>query len=76
MLVLRERNRLEVLEVTKRKISIKTIDGGRFDFTRNGTEPVFDGKDGTWGIINQDGVKRMFMLKNIVSITDKETENE
>ena len=54
LLVLRERNRLEVLEVTKRKISIKTIDGGRFDFS----------------------VKRMFMLKNIVSITDKETENE
>lgn len=62
--------------MTKRKISIKTIDGSRFDFTRNGTEPVFDSKNDTWGIINQDGVKRMFMLKNIVSITDKETENE
>ena len=59
-----------------RKISIKTIDGGRFDFTRNNNEPIFDSKNDTWGIINQDGVKRMFMLKNIVSITDKETENE
>ena len=62
--------------MTKRKISIKTIDGGRFDFTRNDNEPVFDSKNDTWGIINQDGIKRMFMLKNIVSITDKETENE
>ena len=59
-----------------RKISIKTIDGGRFDFTRKDNEPVFDSKNDTWGIINQDGVKRMFMLKNIVSITDKEIENE
>ena len=59
-----------------RKISIKTIDGGRFDFNRNNNEPIFDSKNDTWGIINQDGVKRMFMLKNIVSITDKETENE
>ena len=52
------------------KYSIKTVDGNRYDFTRPDGEQLAIDSASEWLIVNsRDGVTRMFLRKNIVSIT-------
>lgn len=60
-----------------KKISIKTVDGNRYDFVRDESNWPFNTGNihQDWIQIDEDGVKRLFFRQNIVSITIKDIDN-
>ena len=61
-----------------RKISIKTVDGNRYDFVKDVEDWPFkmDTLSLDWIKIEDNGVVRMFFRSNIVTITVKEIGDE
>ena len=60
-----------------RKISIKCVDGSRFDYDATGYESDIENAFGAHFIsFNIDGGKKYINVDNIVSITDISTDNE
>lgn len=57
-------------------ISIKTVDGGRYEYTRDDVAKPFDDEGDEWFEIKSGAVRRRFYTKNIVSITIKNIEEE
>lgn len=60
-----------------KKVSIKTVDGNRYDYLcdqDNFTESAGDDV-GEWFSVIRDGVTRLFFKKNIVSITIRDADN-
>ena len=57
-------------------ISIKTVDGGRYEYTRDDGVQPFDNEGDDWFEIKSGSVRRRFYTKNIVSITIKNIEEE
>jgi len=56
--------------------SIKTVDGNRYDYHREDGEPSFDMEDEDWAvIIDKHGTRRMFLRRNIVSVTARKEDN-
>ena len=58
-----------------KKISIKTVDGNRFDFTHDGPDQPYKIENNHWIVVKLDGVTRWFLIDNIVSITEKEVDD-
>ena len=58
------------------KVSIKTVDGNRFDYIRSVKDKIFDeDSNDIWGIVRADGMTRMFFMKNIVMVTIRTEED-
>ena len=58
------------------KVSIKTVDGNRFDYIRFVEDRIFDeDSNDIWGIVRTDGMTRMFFMKNIVMVTIRTEED-
>lgn len=61
-----------------RKVSIKTVDGGRFDYTRPDNEGYLtETKDGEWISVTdrETATIRLFLKANVVSVTVKAIED-
>lgn len=61
-----------------RKVSIKTVDGGRFDYTRPDDEGYLtETKDGEWISVSdpKTATVRLFLKRNVVSVTVKAIED-
>ena len=59
----------------EREISIKTVDGNRFDYRFVGDGSPYK-NEYDWLVLKQDSVTRRFLINNIVSITEKVVDNE
>ena len=58
------------------KYSIKTVDGNRYDYHREDGAPMFDNEDEEWITVNtRDGTSRMFLRRNVVSVTARKEDN-
>jgi len=58
------------------KYSIKTVDGNRYDFSRPDGEPLECDSTSDWVVVkSKDGVTRMFLRRNIVSVTARKEDN-
>ena len=56
--------------------SIKTVDGNRYEYYRQDGAPAFDKEDEDWlEIIDKHGTRRMFLRRNIVSVTARREDN-
>ena len=64
--------------MAKKQISIKTVDGNRYDFVRDESNCPFVkySLDQDWIKIEDGGTVRKFFRNNIVSITIKELTDE
>lgn len=61
-----------------RKVSIKTVDGNRFDYVRSADESYLtETEDGEWiSVTDKDSATiRLFLKRNVVSITVKAVED-
>lgn len=61
-----------------RKVSIKTVDGNRFEYTRpEGEKYLVETEDGEWISVTDaaSATIRLFLKKNVVCITVKEVED-
>ena len=61
-----------------RKVCIKTVDGNRFEYTRpDGEGYLTETKDGEWiSVTDKDSSTiRLFLKRNVVSITVKAVED-
>lgn len=58
----------------EKTISIKTVDGNRFDFKHDSKESPFK-IEYDWLVLKQGSVTRRFLISNIVCITEKEIDD-
>ena len=52
-----------------KSISIKCVDGSRYEYLREDDAPMFDAVDHQWVEMENAGVIRRFYIQNIVTVT-------
>ena len=57
-------------------IVIKTVDGNRYEYTRDDVAQPFDAEGDDWVEVKKDSVRRRFYTKNIVQIKIENVEEE